>query len=193
MGERETTADNSSVRAEPVEGRPFYLLRHPDSRSPSVTAIQVQLARRSGRLRLHYIVVGEIEALTLPGKSHPARRDELWRHTCFELFAQHSNREYCEFNFSPSGAWAAYRFDDYRTGMDLLETSPPVITMRKRPRELVVAVELPDPIAAPVHLNLAAVIEEKSGTKSYWALAHPPEGPPDFHHPACFVLELPPA
>ena len=37
-----------------------------------------------------------------------------------------------------------------------------------------------------------AVIEEKDGTKSYWALAHPP-GEPDFHHPDCFALDLPPA
>jgi hypothetical protein len=36
------------------------------------------------------------------------------------------------------------------------------------------------------------VIEERNGRKSYWALAHPP-GEPDFHHPACFALELPPA
>src|SRR3546814_3736372 len=31
-------------------------------------------------------------------------------------------------------------------------------------------------------LALSAVIEELDGTKSYWALAHPP-GKPDFHHP----------
>jgi hypothetical protein len=40
-------------------------------------------------------------------------------------------------------------------------------------------------------LNLSAVIEEKSGAKSYWALDHAPEAAPDFHHPDCFVLQLP--
>jgi hypothetical protein len=39
-------------------------------------------------------------------------------------------------------------------------------------------------------LGLSAVIEEKDGTKSYWALAHPP-GKPDFHHKDCFALTLP--
>jgi hypothetical protein len=39
-------------------------------------------------------------------------------------------------------------------------------------------------------INLCAVIEEIDGTKSYWALAHPP-GKPDFHHPDCFALTLP--
>ena len=38
-------------------------------------------------------------------------------------------------------------------------------------------------------LALSAVIEELDGTKSYWALAHPP-GKPDFHHPDCFALTL---
>lgn len=39
-------------------------------------------------------------------------------------------------------------------------------------------------------LGLSAVIEEMGGTKSYWALAHPP-GAPDFHHPTCFAATLP--
>ena len=57
--------------------------------------------------------------------------------------------------------------------------------------ELKTVVALPE-AGGTLRLNLAAVIEEKSGAKSYWALAHPPAGPPDFHHPACFVLQLPP-
>ena len=39
-------------------------------------------------------------------------------------------------------------------------------------------------------IALSAVIEETDGTKSYWALRHPP-GPPDFHHPDCFALRIP--
>ena len=35
-----------------------------------------------------------------------------------------------------------------------------------------------------------AVLEEKDGTKSYWALAHP-GGKPDFHDPGCFAAHLP--
>jgi hypothetical protein len=37
--------------------------------------------------------------------------------------------------------------------------------------------------------GLSAIIEELDGTKSYWALAHPP-GKPDFHHADCFALRL---
>jgi len=42
---------------------------------------------------------------------------------------------------------------------------------------------------ATTKLGLSAVIEEADGTKSFWALAHPP-GRPDFHHPDCFALTL---
>ena len=49
---------------------------------------------------------------------------------------------------------------------------------------------LPDLPPAALKLGLSAVIEEIDGTKSYWALAHAP-GPPDFHHPDCFALQLP--
>jgi hypothetical protein len=41
------------------------------------------------------------------------------------------------------------------------------------------------------NLGLSAVLEEQDGTKSYWALAHP-DGPADFHDPACFAAPLSP-
>lgn len=45
--------------------------------------------------------------------------------------------------------------------------------------------------AEPWAMGLSAIIEEESGLKSYWALAHA-SGPPDFHNSACFVATLPP-
>ena len=41
------------------------------------------------------------------------------------------------------------------------------------------------------HVGLTAVVAARNGDKSYWALDHAP-GQPDFHHPDCFALELPP-
>ena len=38
-------------------------------------------------------------------------------------------------------------------------------------------------------MNLAAVIEEEGGAKSYWALSHPADKP-DFHDPTCFTATL---
>ena len=49
---------------------------------------------------------------------------------------------------------------------------------------------LPDLLeSAKWFLGASAVIEEVSGNKSYWALAHPP-GKPDFHQAHCFIHEL---
>ena len=39
-------------------------------------------------------------------------------------------------------------------------------------------------------MGLSAILEEKDGTKSYWALAHGREKP-DFHSPDCFTAKLP--
>ena len=57
--------------------------------------------------------------------------------------------------------------------------------------ELRARLALPQLVDAPGALGLSAVIEEASGAKSYWALAHPP-GRPDFHHADGFAAELTP-
>lgn len=141
---------------------------------------------------IHYILAGETAAILLPPPAFPARRDGLWRHTCFEAFIRHPDGSYWEFNFSPSTEWAAYSFTGYREGMRDLEIESPHINATRSAGQFQLDVELPLPprLPSPMCLNLAAVIEDKTGNKTYWALVHPP-GPPDFHHPDCFGLELP--
>ena len=129
-----------------------------------------------------------------------ARSDGLWQHTCFEAFVRGlSGTEYYEFNFAPSTQWAAYRFSGYRSGMCVAaEISAPLIEVRSSPDcfTLQASLELDRlsdlPRRASWRLGLSAVIEDTSGCKSYWALAHPP-GKPDFHHADCFAHELSPA
>ena len=98
-------------------------------------------------------------------------------------------------NFSPSGLWAAYAFDEYRKGMRDLElaVAPHVEFDPERPLDLSVDLDLSDTPNAPMLASISAVIEEQDGTTSYWALAHPPGEKPDFHHRDCFVLEIPAA
>ena len=171
---------------------------HPDSLCSAVTRIEVDLARpHAGSLLLSYSVTGKIADLRLPPMVTPARTDELWRHTCFEAFVGTStDSAYYEFNFAPSTHWAAYRFSSYRSGMCVAtEISAPQIEVQSRPESftLQASVELDSLLALPRgagwRLGLSAVIEETSGRKSYWALAHPP-GKPDFHHSDCFALEF---
>jgi hypothetical protein len=128
------------------------------------------------------------------------RSDGLWEHTCFEAFVRAaSGTEYYEFNFAPSTQWAAYRFSDYRTGRcDAIEISAPEIEVQSSSDRyvLLASLKLDELSALPRNsmwkLGLSALIEEMSGRKSYWALAHPP-GQPDFHRTDCFVHEFSPA
>ena len=50
---------------------------------------------------------------------HP-RRDFLWEETCFEIFIGVKGEDYYrEINLSPSEAWQAYQFEEYRYPEDM--------------------------------------------------------------------------
>jgi hypothetical protein len=173
---------------------------HPDSLCSAVTRIDVDVARpHAGSLLLSYFVTGKIGDLRLPPVVTAARADGLWERTCFEAFVGTSgDAAYYEFNFAPSTQWAAYRFSSYRSGMRIAtEMSAPQIDGQSSPERYILqaALELDWlsslPSGARWRLGLSAVIEETSGRKSYWALAHP-SGKPDFHHSDCFAHELSP-
>ncbi len=147
-------------------------------------------------LRLVYTVSGDTASLRIPPPTEPGPADGLWQHTCFEAFvATEGDAAYREFNFSPSGQWAAYRFASERER----DTSPapdmpaPVMQLAVTPTLLTLDVHLPRAaLPSPArHLALAlcAVIEEHDGRLSYWALQHP-QARPDFHHPAGRSLRL---
>lgn len=171
------------------------LALHRDSRCDAVTGIEVGIARTHRNLALTYVVAGKIGDLRLAAVTAPARTGELWEHTCFEAFVRASqDGAYREFNFAPSTQWAAYRFAGYREGMAVAnEIAAPRFEVSSGAErfKLHVSLELAGMSAgAALRFALSAVIEETSGRKSYWALAHPP-GKPDFHHPDGFALELP--
>ncbi|MGP0089486.1 MAG: DOMON-like domain-containing protein [Xanthobacteraceae bacterium] len=173
---------------------------HPDSLCVAATRIEVEVARpRPGGLVLSYVVTGKISDLRLPPVTAAVRAEELWRHTCFEVFVRASpGAGYYEFNFAPSTQWAVYRFSGYRGGMQVAtEISAPRIEVQSSLEcyTLQAAVELDRlpglPRDAGWRLGLSALIEEASGRQSYWALAHP-SGKADFHHSDCFAYECAP-
>jgi hypothetical protein len=172
---------------------------HPGSMCAAAASIDVDVERpRASLLRLSYEVSGAMSEIYLPAKTAPIRTDELWRRTCFEAFVGAGlGGPYLELNFAPSSQWAAYAFAGYRAGMRVArEIAQPAIEVRRSEDrfDLRVSIDL-GPLAdlpgdANWRIGLAAVIEEASGRKSYWALAHPP-GRPDFHHAHSFAYELP--
>jgi hypothetical protein len=149
-------------------------------------------------LQVNYVAQGAIGGLKTPSPTPVRRADRLWEHTCFEAFIRSgSDPSYYEFNFSPSGEWAAYAFHDYRDGgpIDDDGLAPEIIVRRAPDRlELDAVVRLDRlPAIQPgtlLRIGLSAVIEANDGTLSYWALNHP-AAKPDFHHPDSFLLELP--
>jgi hypothetical protein len=132
-----------------------------------------------------------------PEPCAPQRSAGLWRHTCFEAFcAVPRASAYYEFNFSPSTAWAAYRFGGYREQLAEPELAvPPTIQLRRGERAVLLDVTLD--IAglprlaptAPLDVALGAVLESHGGGIHYFALAHPAERA-DFHDRRGFLLTL---
>lgn len=136
-------------------------------------------------------VSASAERFIIPAVTEPWRADELWRTTCFEAFLRAGDSEaYREWNFAPRGNWAAYDFSSYREGMMKSDIqSPPYIRMEDNFTWWTVGASIAVDAERQWNLGLAAVLEEKDGTKSYWALAHSGEKP-DFHAPDCFVATL---
>ena len=160
-------------------------------------SIECNIARASYAIMAKFVVDADMDQIIVPESADQVRTDGLWRSTCFELFLRPAGRpSYYEFNMSPSGAWAAYSFDRYRDGMADAELEPaePILVANRIVR-LEQTVML-DPngysvLEGELKIGLSAIIEQQDGAKSYWALAHP-DGPPDFHHDACFAATLPP-
>jgi hypothetical protein len=170
---------------------------HPDFRPPSI-GLEVEAFRPGPcSLSLRYSLTGRTQDLRIAPPAASRRVDELWRRTCCEAFIRAGTGEaYYELNLAPSTEWAAYRLSGYREGLaPVADIDAPRIKIQTSDDRLVLTATIdlscvsdlpPD---APWALGLSAVIEAADGSKSYWALVHPP-GKPDFHHPDCFALRL---
>ena len=168
------------------------LVVHPTEQGPADLSVSASLAVAGpadgpGWLLL-YRVDGDIDALSLPAPAAgPA--DGLWRHTCLEAFVQDGDGPgYHEFNLSPSGQWAVYRFSGER--QRVADDRPPVlgpsITVERLAHSMTLQAWLPQALlpSRPTAIGLTAVIETRGGQVSHWALHHPRAERPDFHHAA---------
>lgn len=158
--------------------------------------VEVSVIRHpSDRLDLTYRLSGLAGDVFVPAPATPIATDGLWRHTCCELFiAVGHGTEYEEFNFSPSGQWAHYRFNAYRErDFDFTPATAPLIHWQALADAYQLDVTLSAdqlPASPSLQLGLSAVIEAGDGSKHYWALKHC-AAQPDFHHRQSFTLALP--
>lgn len=128
----------------------------------------------------------------IPEAVEPARAEDLWETTCFEAFLRVPGADsYREWNFAPSGEWASYDFTKQRKGRADADVTPPYIRVEDNFTWWAFGATIALEADAVWALGLSAILEEQDGTKSYWALAHPPGDKPDFHDPACFAAHLP--
>jgi len=169
---------------------------HPASGDAGLENIAVSVERLTPTLiQLRFTAMGNLTKIVIPPPAPPERVDGLWQSTCLELFLRREGETgYSEFNFAPSGRWAAYCFSGYREGM--MEASlpaPPAIQSLVHEGRLEVTISLHLPLDdAAYAMNLAAVIESRADGRSFWAAKHP-AGEPDFHAPDCFIHQLPAA
>lgn len=171
---------------------------HPATPAPVVRSLEALATMQpDGSLKLAFRLWGDMARLLVPEEKTPTPADNLWEHTCFEAFiGVASETAYREFNFSPSGQWAAYAFSSYRVPDEApAPVNAPQISTRRFAGRLELEATIPAaalPVGTTLQIALSAVIEAADivdGCHSYWALRHVAERP-DFHQRAAFILEL---
>ncbi|MBE0625899.1 MAG: DOMON-like domain-containing protein [Burkholderiales bacterium] len=177
----------------------IQLISHPATPVPQVDVLLVALSLAgNGELSARFDCRCRAGVLRLPQTQPAQATDELWRHTCCELFvAVSGDPAYREFNCSPSGQWAMYDFSAYREReVSALGPKPPAPSIRFDSgakgwtlQARIAAAALPRGAPAQIELGVAVVLETEQGKLSYWALRHA-AGQPDFHRRESFVLRL---
>jgi hypothetical protein len=155
------------------------LVRHPDAPPGAIQSIEAELERMSRGAIATFRIRGDMAKLVLPPPASHVRADELWKTTCFEVFVASEGADYREFNLSPSGQWAAYSFDSYRSGIEKASADIE-IRISSIDNGLQIIAEIIAEFPNPALVGLTAVIEERDGPIRYWSTAFAP-GKPDFH------------
>ena len=174
------------------------LVRHPESLGGAVRSVGARVCRGAGgTLAITYSIEADLARVRVPQPRPPRIAHRLWQHTCCECFIILEGRPgYHEFNFAPSGEWAAYAFAKYRDGAALAdEALNPRVAVRRAAEKIEVDASIPLERLSAMHprgklsVALSVVVEDEDGVLSYWALRHS-AGKADFHQRDSFVLEL---
>ncbi len=157
--------------------------------------INGQIKRSKYTIDIFYVVRGDVSQIIWPEISAKTQRmDELWKHTCFELFVQPVDGiKYYEYNLSPSGNWNAYGFNDYRQGQQNLSINTIDINMDTNNKgEIILCGSIPltqTVQARTARIGISAVVEDIRHQRYYYALSHQGETP-DFHLRESFSIEI---
>lgn len=161
------------------------LLRHPDTPPGAVIEIEAELERTPDGAIARFRAIGDPARLVIPPPAE-GRADDLWRTTCCELFVGGEGGAYTEYNFSPSGQWAAYAFTGYRDGRTNADADV-AISFATDARGFTLEARIRAHVPNPARVGLTAVIAEDDGQQRLWATAFA-SGKPDFHADTVRIL-----
>ena len=170
----------------------FSLIPFDLASAPNI-AIAGSILRDQQKLKIEYILTGELDKVIIPVlKTKGDRRFDLWEHTCFEFFLGiKDTSEYWEFNLSPTRDWNVFHFFRYRHNIveEIKFSSLPFqVIQEKNCLRLALKVNLAKIINPNTNLKIGitTVIEEQHQF-SFWALKHP-QTEADFHDQASFTI-----
>ncbi len=172
---------------------------HANTPCVALNAIVADIMREAGELMLTFTLTGALTNIkggaSLNALTLGQRADNLWLTTCLECFLRPTGQsQYLEINISPdTGDWSTYDFTAYRDGMAPSPATLIDLSAAHSGGRAIVTAKILLPATyetAALDCAVTAVIEEASGQKSYWALAHPGEQP-DFHDQDAFIHALP--
>lgn len=160
-----------------------YFELYPFENISKIWEVICQIRRKTNKWFLTYSALGPIQDLKLPPIQNQGKfQNQLWEETCFEIFfTNNTSTEYSEWNFSPSGNWAYYRFQDYRkpklSHPKLEPITPPQIEIETNKLNLVVEIPLEENFE---YYQASVILKFQNNLKSHWCFGHPPNKA-DFH------------
>ena len=174
----------------------FALQPFPDNNKLAQIEINGRVTRKDRILSIEYQLFGDLNSISIaPAANIPSRQFHLWEATCFEFFIGiPGDRNYWEFNLSPSGDWAVFALDDYRQGLrdELAFTSLP-FKVDRYPNYITLSLEfdLSELILAEqdLEMSVTTVIKSSQDELSYWAISHSGKEA-DFHLRDSFSIEM---
>ncbi|MCY7335533.1 MAG: DOMON-like domain-containing protein [Chamaesiphon sp.] len=147
-------------------------------------------------LSIEYQLLGDLDSVAIASPAvAPSRKFELWEATCFEFFfGVLGDRNYWEFNLSPSGDWNVFHLDSYRQGLRneiAFTTLPFDLDRSANSLKLKLGFDLSQIISIDrqLEVSVTTVIRSTQDELSYWALTHCGEEA-DFHLRDSFVIKL---
>jgi hypothetical protein len=159
--------------------------------------LSANVVRSKDMLNCRFELIDSKRLIRVPDvKSKPVRVKGLWNSTCFEVFWKNlKESSYWELNVSPSLNWNVYSFLSYRSDVEKEDFSFKSINSSiEKENSFATSLILSFNIDLDncnskfqdIAVSCAAVLEHRSGIKSYWAFKHP-SSKPDFHHVESFI------